>query len=291
MPWGELKEKRGGFQGRIGHGAAGARLAHGQVFPLGDVDDESPLAESQCLFDRVGETFGKGLARLEHQTIDDDFDGVLLLLGQGLHVHQSLQDAVDADAREALTLESVEAFSMLPLAVFHDGREQHEAGLVGQLPDLVDHGLGIAPSHCFAAVNAILFANAGVEDAEVVVDFRDGPDGGARVTAGGLLLNRDGGGKAADGVVVRFVHLADELAGIGAERFHVATLALGKNRVEGQAGLTRSRHAGKDDETFLGQFDVDVLEVVFSGAFYDDGVQFDRFAWSGGSGLRFLHIC
>ncbi len=58
-----------------------------------------------------------------------------------------------------------------------------------------------------AAAGAMGLAYAGVEEAEVVIDFSDGADGGAGAAAGGFLLDRDGGGEAVDGVDVGTLHL------------------------------------------------------------------------------------
>ena len=78
-----------------------------------------------------------------------------------------------------------------------------------------------------AAVGAVGHADGSVEEAQVVVDLRDGGDDGARVSAGGTLLDGDGWGESLDALHVRLLHLVEELARVCAQRFHVAALALG----------------------------------------------------------------
>ena len=58
----------------------------------------------------------------------------------------------------------------------------------------------------------------------------------------------------------------EELAGVGRERLDVAALALGEDRVEGQARLARPGQPGEDDERVTREVEGDVLEVVLPGA-------------------------
>ena len=75
-------------------------------------------------------------------------------------------------------------------------------------------------------------------------------------------------------VHIGLVHLAQELAGVGGKRFHVAALALGVDGVEGQSGFARAGDAGDDDEFVSGQLYGDVFEVVLAGTFYYDRFHF-----------------
>ena len=104
----------------------------------------------------------------------------------------------------------------------------------------------------------------GVEQAEVVVDFGDGADGGAGAAGGGLLLDGDGGGEAVDGVDVGALHLVEELAGVGGEGFDVAALAFGVDGVEGERGFAGAGEAGDDGEGVARDADVDVAQVVLA---------------------------
>jgi hypothetical protein len=94
------------------------------------------------------------------------------------------------------------------------------------------------------------------------------------------------GDKPADGIVARLFQLADELPGVGRKRFDVAALPLGEDGVEGQARLARAGDAGKDDELFLGELDVDVLEIVLAGALDQDRVEFPAAALGRGNAIE-----
>ena len=113
-----------------------------------------------------------------------------------------------------------------------------------------------------AAVQAGDGAAAGVEEAEVVVDFGGGGDGGAGVAGLIFLLDGDGGGEAVHVVDVGLFDALEELAGVGGERFDVAALAFGVDGVEGERGFAGARDSADDREGVVRDVDVDALEVV-----------------------------
>ena len=78
------------------------------------------------------------------------------------------------------------------------------------------------------------------------------------------------GAEAVDRVDVRLLHHLQELAGVGGEALDVAALALGVDRVEGQARLAGAGQPGDADQRMARQPDGDVLEVVLPGAVNDE---------------------
>ena len=78
-------------------------------------------------------------------------------------------------------------------------------------------------------------AGTGNEQLQVVVQLGHGAHSGARAAHRVALVNRNRRGHAIDLVDRRTVHAVQELARVGAEGFHVATLAFGVQRVKHQA--------------------------------------------------------
>src|SRR6185437_3156076 len=113
------------------------------------------------------------------------------------------------------------------------------------------------------------------EQAHVVVDLGDGADGGARVAAGGFLLDRDGGGQAVDRVDVRLAHQFEELPRVGGQALDVATLALGVDRVERERGFARPGQPGDHGQRIAWDDDIHVLQIVLAGAANVDGAGHD----------------
>src|SRR5262249_30564787 len=87
--------------------------------------------------------------------------------------------------------------------------------------------------------------------AQVVVDLGDRADGRSRVARGGLLLDRDRRRQTAQMIDPRPLELPEELARVRAQRLDVPPLALGVERVEGEARFARPARAGEDDELAL----------------------------------------
>ena len=236
----------------------------GLALPAHDLQLGHPVGQLQGGLQRVGEPAVDALAH--DQAVDDDLDRVLLVAGQALGALQELVDvddlAVDPGAHEALPGEVLEQRLVLALAAAHDRRQHLEPSALGEQEHAIDDLLRRLAAEPGAVLRAVLDADAGVQQPEVVVDLGDRADRRAGVAAGRLLVDRDGRRQPLDDVDVGLVHLPEELAGVGRQRLDVAPLALGVDRVEGQARLARSREAGEHDQLVAGQFDVDVLEVV-----------------------------
>jgi hypothetical protein len=113
-------------------------------------------------------------------------------------------------------------------------------------------------------------ADGGIEDAQIIVNFGDGSDGGARAAIRGFLLDGDGGAEAIDGIDFGALHLIEELARVGGEGFDVAALSFGIDGVEGEGGFAGAAESGDDGEGIAGDLDVDIFEIVLAGAVHGD---------------------
>ena len=110
------------------------------------------------------------------------------------------------------------------------------------------------------------FAETGVEQPQMVVEFAHGADGRARIAHGGLLVHGDGGAEVVDPLGFGPSHLAQQAAGAGGERLQVAALSLDANGVEGQRRLARAGYSGHHHQLVVGDVQVDVLQVMGGGA-------------------------
>ncbi len=274
---------------------AGAALDAGEVLAedpvLGVVwvghvgDDQRALAQAQGRLHRVGQAGdvhpgdgGSGMVRVwplppDDQPVHHRLDVVHLVavqLGRLAHV---VDLAVHPHPHETLPLQALEEGLVVPLAVLDQGGQDHQPGAFGHLQDAVHDLLGRLLADGLAAGGAVGLADPGVEEAQVVVDLRDRAHGGAGVAAGALLVDGDGRAQPLDLVHVRLLHQAQELAGVGGEGLHVAALALRVDGVEGQAALAAAAQPGDHHQLVPGNGQVDVFQVVFPGAAYDQLVQ------------------
>ena len=255
-----------------------------------EVEDDDPAGQAERGLHRVRQPAARRL--LDGQPVDDHLDVVLLVLLQGRQLPG--QGLVQPDDRAvhprpgvALGLQFPEQLAVLALAPAHHGREHLEPGALLQLEHPVHDLLRGLPRDRPAADRAVRLADPGVQQPQVVVDLGDRPDGRPRVPAGRLLVDRDRGREPVDEVDVGLVHLAQELPGVGGQRFHVAALALGEDGVEGQAGLARAGQPGEHDHRVPRQVERDVLQVVLAGAANDKSVSHCASALLGlGTGRR-----
>ena len=156
------------------------------------------------------------------------------LVDLGLGLMRGAAARAHAEAHEALRLHRFKQVDVLALAVGDHGRQDHQLGVGRQRQRGVDHLRHALRLQWLTVVGAVGRAGTRVQQAQVVVDFGDSADRGARVVAGGLLLDRDGRRQALDQVHVRLFHQLQELPGIRRQRFHVAPLPLRIQRVERQ---------------------------------------------------------
>ena len=249
--------------------AVGADEAFRQhVFRSVGGDDHKALAKLQSRLHGFGHAaFAVGLHR---HAVDDHFDAVFFVLVQRDLFFQPEDFAVDAHAHEAFLAQRREDVLELALLGAHDRGEHFEPGAavlaVNAVDDLV-HGILVDG---LAAPGAVRRAGAGEQQAQVVVDLGDGADGGAGIVGGPLLFDGNGGRQPFDVVHVGFFLHAKELTRVRRQRFHVAALAFGVERVERQRTFSRPRGAGDDDEFVLGDFQRDALEVMLSCVSYND---------------------
>ena len=170
-------------------------------------------------------------------------------------------------ARESFFLETEQ---LLDLAVFLPadvGQDQDRRALF-QRTNIIHHILGGVAADFAARDGGVGLADAGEEQAQVVVDFRRSPDGRAGIAGGDLLLDGDGRRDACDQVHVGLVHPAQELAGERREAFREAALPLGEKCVEGQRTLAAAGDARDDHEFPERDVQIDILQVVNPGASY-----------------------
>jgi hypothetical protein len=200
--------------------------------------------------------------------VDHDFDVMLIFLVEGGGVLDQHHFAVDADAGVARLLPFGQFLAIFALAAAHHGGEQVEAGAFGQGRDAVHHLRHGLRADGEAGRGAVGDADARPQEAHIVVDFRDRGDGGARVAAGGLLLDRDGGAEALDMLDIGLLHHLQKLARIGGERLHIAALTFRIDGVEGEGGFAGTGQAGDDDQAVTGQIDIHTLEIMFTRAAY-----------------------
>ena len=269
---------RAGAVGVVEGEHARAELRHGDPAVLAGVvqregrllagvhllDDRHTAAVRGCGLHGVGQAARDVAA--QNQAVHDEVNIVLFVLFEGDVLGQIVETAVHADAGKARFAGVGKDLLVLTLLAADDRGQDLEAGPLGHAEDLVHHLVDGLLADLLPAVRTVRHADPGPEQTQIVKDLRDRAHGGAGVLGGRLLVDGDGGRKAVDGVHVRLVHLSEEHSGVAGKGFHVAALALGIDRIEGQRRLAGAGKARKNHEPVTGDRQVDILEVVRPGA-------------------------
>ncbi|EHM55487.1 hypothetical protein HMPREF9080_00720 [Cardiobacterium valvarum F0432] len=264
-----------------GEGVRRTAVVHGN-----QLDDA--VSEAERGFQRFGEALRDTVA--VDEAVNDDANIVFappVNGGQGVKV---VGFAVDTRAHEALLADVLQQFAVFALPALHQRCDQHPAAFWREGEDAVHHLAYRLRVQLDAVFRAARNADAGEEQAQVVVDFGDGADGGARVVRGGFLLDGDGGREAFDVVNIGLVHDGEELARVGGKGFYVAPLSFGVDGVEGQRGFAAAGKAGNDDELVARQVDINVFQVVGARAAYGNGVHVSS-VWVKGNMINLAHKC
>src|ERR1700679_827078 len=175
-------------------------------------------------------------AGFQDDAIDDGFNGVFLVTFETYGVGKIAHLTIDASTK-ALLIQFVEQVFELAFAAAHDRRIDDDAFSGCERKNALDNLFRGLARNRFAALRAVRHSDRCEQQAEVVIDFGNGADGGSGASAGGLLFDGDGRAETFDGIDIRALDLVKKLAGVGGESFHVDTLALGINGVEGQRRL------------------------------------------------------
>ena len=218
------------------------------------------------------ETLGQALALLGQRfvitraahldAVDHHVDVVLFGLFQRGHVRRLQHLAAHAKAHVARRLHLRQQIGELAFFAARHGRQHHQLRAFGQGQHGIHHLADGLRLQGRAVLRAVRHARAGVEQAQVVVNFRHRAHGGARVVAGGLLLDGNGRRQALDQVHIRLVHALQKLPRVGRKAFHIAPLPFGVERVKGQAGLARAAQPRDDHELIARNVQIDVFQVV-----------------------------
>ncbi len=187
--------------------------------------------------------FGNAVSTLlrKPDAVDDELDGVFFLLleaGSRLEIHELF---VDSGPQKSLLQCVFEHFPVFALLSPNHRGEHLQFGAARPRQDDIENLIHALLADLAPAGRTVRHADARKQEAQIIVNFRDGPHGRARIARRRLLLDGNRGRKPLDIIHIGLVHPPQKLSGIGRKRFDIAALTLGKDRVEGERALPRAR--------------------------------------------------
>jgi hypothetical protein len=140
--------------------------------------------------------------------------------------------AIDAYAYEALSAQLVEQIGLLAFAADDKRREDHQPCVFGQRQHVIHHLRDALRGQHVVVVRTMWVTDARIEKTQIVVYLSNRADGRTRIVRGRFLLDSDRRREAFDQIHVRFFHELQELSSVRRQRFDVAPLSFGVQRVE-----------------------------------------------------------
>ena len=238
------------------------------LFSADDGNCDQAAREPQRRLNRLLEALRDAI--FQQEPVNDDFDRVIFAAIERNRLVEIHQVAVDARADEAFLGVLLELFLVFAFAAANDRSEHHDPLFGLERENGLHNLLGGLPGDGFAAVRAMRRTNRAIDDAQVVVDFRDRAHGRPGRSGGRFLLDGNRRRQALDRVHVGAFHLVEKLARVGGERFDVAALAFGIQSVECERGFAGTGKAGNDGQRIPGNLEIDVLEIVLPRAANND---------------------
>ena len=138
--------------------------------------------------------------------------------------------------------------------------ENVETRAFAEINDTIDHLADRLAFDRQACCRRIGHADAGKQEAHIVVNLGDRADRRTRVARGGFLLDRDGRRQAVDLVDIGLLHHLEKLPGI--------------DGVECERRLSRTGQAGHDNQLVARQIEVDALQIMLARAADGNGLEF-----------------
>ncbi len=235
------------------------------------LEKHAPIGDFRRKLNCLGNAAGRFLVQCH--AVDHDLDGMAqLLVEHNFIVVKAAYFAIDAGAGETLAAQVGKQLREFAFPVAHHRRHHQRAHAVMLGDNLVGDLVGRLLLDDTTAFRTMRRSHAGEQKAQVIVDFRRRSHRGTGVAARRFLVDRDRRRQAVDAIEVGLVHLTQELAGVAGKAFDIAALAFGKNRVESERALSRTRKARNDDKLVAGYRHIDVLEVMLARAFDDNGI-------------------
>ena len=210
----------------------------------------------------------------DHDPVDHNVDVMAEFLVKRGRLVELIEFSVNLYTLKALFAQLKKLFLILSLTVTNDRGEQVAARALFHRHDPIHHILHLLRLDGQACGGRVRRACARKEKTQVIINLGDRAHGRARVFACGLLLNGNGGAKAADVVDIGLFHHIKKLAGIGRKALNITALAFGIDRVERERRFARARQASDHHELIPRDININRFEIVLARAAHFDVFEF-----------------
>ena len=244
------------------------RRTRGRLFLVAGQHQAVAVTDGQV--DRFGQAGADAFA--DDDAIDHGLDVMHLLPRQFWRLVDIDDHAIHPGTQETGLAHRLEDFLVFAFAAADQGRQNHDPRPFGAGQQGVENLLRRLLPNGRPAAAAACFAQAGVEQPQIIVDLGDSGHRAARVVRAGPLIDRDRRLQTFDQIDVGPFELMEELASVDREAFDILPLPFGIEGVEGQRTLAGAADTGEHHEPIAGQIEIEVLQVVHPRAANADAV-------------------
>ena len=167
---------------------------------------------------------------------------------QGDLFRQFIQIAIYPHSYISASLCPLQQLCMCALAASHHWGKKLNLCPLGLSHHLIHHLVYRLFHNLPATLWTVGYAHSGIQQAEIIINFRNCPYGWTGVMVGGLLVYRDSRRQPFNALHIGFLHLPQELPRIGGQWLHISALSFCVNRIKGQWRLARSTQSGQHNQ-------------------------------------------
>ncbi len=149
--------------------------------------------------------------------VHDHIDVVFLVFVQRSLFFQVDNFTIHTGTDESILDELLKGLLEGPLLAADNRSHDGGSRAVRQCHHLIHHFGDCHPLDRFSMFRAVRNAYSGIQKPEIVVNLRDGSDGGAGVIGCRFLIDGNGRGKTVDLIHIRFLRIPEKLSGIGGQ--------------------------------------------------------------------------
>ena len=234
-------------------------IRHQQLGPVQDLDKHHPTPQTQRRLQRIRQP---GLhVGADDRPVDHDVNPRVALAfqpGRRLQVH----DLTVYPGPHESGAQRVGEHPRVAVRPARDRGQQKQPGALLLLHYPIHHLLNRVTPHRPPAVRAMGLPGPREQQPQIVVHLGDRADRRARIPRDSALIDRNRRRQPFDMVRIRLLQLTQELSRVRRKRLDVATLAFGEQRVERQAGFSRTGYPGDHHEAIARNVHIDAPQIV-----------------------------
>ena len=206
--------------------------------PIREVNKRHPLGQLQRLLETIRQPCLD--ASLHRDAVHHHLDVVLVFLVENGRVLDGIKLAIHPQPRIARALPLGDFLAIFALAPAYHRRQQIGPRPLGQSHHPIHHLRNGLRRNRQPGRGRIRHPHPRPQQAHIIVNLGHRRHGRTRIATGGLLLDADRRAQPIDMLDIGLLHHLQKLPRIGAQRFHIAPLPLGIDRVKSEGALPRS---------------------------------------------------